>query len=361
MQNLVNETPAKKNYAFIDAIRSVAMISIVMEHCFSFSYDQYHATDQLSVLTYTTVIQFIKFGTIAFFLLAGFLIGEKFTDYTPIQYLKRRIDNTILPWIFWSLFFCLTMVMNDVVSAYQFYHGDFGPDYWLRIVNYLKIIYLYTSYWFIPNFLICIAVLLIFKRYLYSYWFGAVLFLFTILYMFNIYNEWLEPRHSTAIFGFVFFLWLGAQFNRHLTAIERFLDKTSIWLWAVLSLIALVLGVMEISNLKTLHSIDPYNSLRPSNILYSLCFFFFLLKIKNFKLVNYLKPRETTYGIYLIHYILVYSLLPIIFPMFRLSINELSFAQVWCYMLARFVIVYCISFALVTLINKSKAKWLVGR
>jgi surface polysaccharide O-acyltransferase-like enzyme len=361
MQNLVNDTPAKKNYVFIDAIRSVAMISIVMEHSFSFSSDQYHAADPLSATTYTTVIQFIKFGTISFFLLAGFLIGEKFTDYTPVQYLKRRIDNTILPWIFWSLFFFLTMVMNDVVSVYKFYHGDFGADYGLRLLNDLKIIYLYTSYWFIPNFLICIAVLLIFKRYLYSYWFGAVLFLFTVLYMFNIYNEWLEPRHSTAIFGFVFFLWLGAQFNHHLATVERFLDKTSIWLWVALSLISLILGILEINHLKTLHSADAYNSLRATNILYSLCFFFFLFKIKNFKLVNYLKPRETTYGIYLIHYILVYSLLPIIFPMFRLDINGLSYAQVWGYLLARFVIVYGITFGLVTLINKTKAKWLVGR
>jgi hypothetical protein len=110
-----------------------------------------------------------------------------------------------------------------------------------------------------------------------------------------------------------------------------------------------------------LHSIDPYNTLRLSNILYSMCFFFLLLKIKNFKLAKYLKPRETTYGIYLIHYILVYSLLPLIFPSLRFGINQLSYGEVWCYMAARLLIVYGLTFLIVTLLNKTRAKWLIGR
>jgi hypothetical protein len=361
MQNLVNETPAKKNYEFIDAIRSVAMISIVMEHSFSFPSEQYSASDSLSVNTYAAVIQFIKFGTIAFFLLAGFLIGEKFTQYTPIQYLKRRVDNTILPWAFWSLFFIGIMIVRDAFVTYRFNHGQFEPGYISQVLNYFSVVYLFSSYWFIPNFLICIAVLLVFKRYLYSYWLGAGLFLLVIIYIFNIYNEWIEPRHSTAILGFVFFLWLGAQFNSHLAKLEKWLDKTSIWLWVTLSIITCIIGVSEVLYLKKLNSVDPYNTLRPSNILYSLCFFFLLLKIKSFKLVNLLKPRDTTYGIYLIHYIIVVMVLPMIFPGLRFGINDLSFSEVWVYMLARFFIAYVITFVLVTLINKSRAKWMIGR
>ncbi|MDB4924349.1 acyltransferase [Mucilaginibacter sp.] len=361
MQNLVNEAPAKKNYKFIDSIRAIAMISIVVEHCFSFDESTYHPTDKLSILTFVSVIQFIKFGTIAFFLLSGFLIGEKFTTYTPYQYLKRRVDNTIAPWVFWSLFFLAMKVLNDAVIAYKFNSGVFQPHFGLTVLDYAKNIYLYTSYWFIPNFLICIGILLIFKRWLYSYWLGATLFLFTILYMFNIYNEWIEPRHSTAIFGFVFFLWLGALFNRHLSTLEKWVDKTSIWLWIALSTVTLVSGIWEIQHLKTLHSVDPYNTLRLSNILYSLCFFFLLIKIKNFGFAKYLKSRETTYGIYLIHYILVAMLLPIIFVSLRFDINPLSYGEVWLYMLTRLIIVYSLTFIIVTLLNKTKAKVLIGR
>ncbi len=336
------------------------MMSIVIEHSISFDSAQYAPTDKLSIITFTTIVQCIKFGTIAFFLLAGFLIGEKFTTYTPLQYLKRRLDNTILPWIFWSLFFLGTMVLNDVISAYQFNHGQFEPNYTARFFNYFKVIYLYSSYWFIPNFLICIGILLLFQRYLYSYWLGAGLLLFTVLYMFNIYYEWIEPRHSTAIFGFVFFLWLGAQFNKHLAGLEKWLDKTSVWMWVALSIITGIIGIQEILYLKP-HSIDAFNTLRASNILYSLCFFFLLLKMKNFKFINYLKPRETTYGIYLIHYIIVAMALPLIFPSLRFGIKHLSYGEVWLYLPARFIIAYSITFVIVTLINKSRAKWLIGR
>jgi len=152
MQNLVNETPAKKNYNFIDAIRCLAIISIVMEHCFAFDSYTYHPADKLSILTYAAVMQFIKFGTIAFFLLAGFLIGEKFTVYSPVQYLKRRIDNTIAPWLFWSLLFCVMIVLNDVICACKFNTGKITPHYGFVVLDYLKTIYLYTSFWFIPNF-----------------------------------------------------------------------------------------------------------------------------------------------------------------------------------------------------------------
>ena len=129
MQNLVNYAPAKKNYDFIDNIRSVAMISIVMEHCFSFNEKLYNPTDQLSITTYAVVIQFIKFGTISFFLLAGFLIGEKFTTYSPWQYLKRRIDNTIFPWLLWSVIFVLFIVANDIFIMIRFNGGKPQPHY----------------------------------------------------------------------------------------------------------------------------------------------------------------------------------------------------------------------------------------
>ncbi len=336
-------------------------MSVVMEHSFSFNDRQYHPTDQLSILTFTTVIQFIKFGTITFFLLAGFLIGEKFTDYTPLQYFKRRVDSTIAPWLFWSLLFLALMILSDLFNMYRFGNGHIDPGFGETIWRYTTTVYLYSIYWFIPNFLICIAILLLFKRHLYSYGFGAVLLLFTTLYIINIYCKWIEPRHTTAVLGFVFFLWLGAQLNKNLVKVERWLDRIPILLWIILSAITLVAGVWEIEHLKSLHSVDPYNSLRLSNILYSICFFFLLLKIRHFPFTNFLKPRETTYGIFLIHYIIVYSFLPLIFPMFRLGINQLSYTEVWCYMLARFVIVYMITFTLVIFINKSNAKWLIGR
>ena len=82
MQNLKNEAPPKKNYDFIDAIRGIAMMCIVAEHSLGSYIFPYMSA---KYWVYISLIQVIKFGTIAFFLLAGFLISEKFTDYTPSQ------------------------------------------------------------------------------------------------------------------------------------------------------------------------------------------------------------------------------------------------------------------------------------
>ncbi len=362
--NLINEEPRKKkNYDFIDAIRGIAMLSIVMEHAVFFDSAMYHPRTQLALIIFCTFIQLIKYGTICFFLLSGFLIGEKFTDYSPAQYLKRRLDTTLVPWLFWSLVFLVTMIIDDYMRGlrshelYNFFEKQ--VQYFPR---HLKDVYLFSSYWFIPNFMICISILLIFKRYLYSYLFGGILLLFTLLYTVNIYYEWIEPRHSTAILGFVFFLWLGAQLNKNLAAFERWIHKTPVWIFLAICLISLIAGVKEELILRTLHSTDPYNSLRISSIIYALSFFMVLFKIKNYGYwVNIMKPRETTYGIYLIHFILVAQVLPMIFRPLKHSVDSLTTPELLGYQLTRFLIVYCVTFGLVTLINKTKFKWSVGR
>lgn len=204
MQNLVTNTPAKRNYDFIDTIRCIAMIFIVSEHSIYFERTDFHPTGYKE-LFYIATIQLSKFGTICFFMLAGFLIGDKFVDYTPGQYLKRRVNNTIWPWLFWSLLFVFEPNIDALISYHTLIPHYDGTSYWLVLWDRLETTYLYTIYWFIPNFLFCITLLLIFKRFLYNYWFGAVLFLFVIFYTVNIYYAWIPSGHTIAILGFVFF------------------------------------------------------------------------------------------------------------------------------------------------------------
>jgi len=351
----------KKNYEFVDAIRCIAMISIVAEHSFFFDDIVFHPSNPLHRVVFSTSIQIVKYGTINFFLLAGFLIGEKFTDYTPLQYLQRRVKSTVTPWIFWSLFFLLVWVIRDLISAYRFGGGHLDANYSDTISHYLSVIYLFSNYWFIPNFLCCITVLLIFRKHLYSKWLGGILLIFTLLYAVNIYTLWFEPRHPTAILGFVFFLWLGAQFNKDYKSFEAWVEKVPVIVWVVLTIITLILGVKESLILRNTHSIDPYNSLRISNILYSIACFFLFMRIKNLKAINALKPRETTYGIYLIHYILVDSLLPEIFRPLKDHVTNMPLLELIAYQLLRFVIVYGLTFALVRALNYTKLKWTIGR
>lgn len=357
---IVDLANVKTNYSFVDALRCIAMISIVMEHAMSLASSLYTPKNYTELVILSIISQFGKFGTVCFFLLAGFLIGEKFTDYTPGQYLKRRLSSTFMPWLAWSTFFLLIIIADDAVIALKFNHGHFDNNYGKTIIDHLGFVYLHSTFWFIPNFLVCITLLLIFKKWLYNYWLGFIFLLFTCAYAVNIYFEWIDPLHTTAILGFVFFLWLGAQFNRRFNAFENWIKKTPISLWLFLSAIALFLGLFEALKLREIQSVDPFNTLRFSNILYSMAIFFLLFKIRDFPFTNYIKPRQTTYGIYLTHFIISYSLLPVLFPAFKFTTNFLSFPVLLCYLVAKLAVIYGISWGLVILINKTRLKWLTG-
>ena len=86
----------KPAFQFVDKIRCIAMLSIVIEHTsnlgpyvFVQGFTPYWA--------YLTSIQLVKFGTITFFIIAGFLFAEKSGDYQFFGYLKRRFDNIFKP------------------------------------------------------------------------------------------------------------------------------------------------------------------------------------------------------------------------------------------------------------------------
>ncbi|MCJ8208427.1 acyltransferase [Mucilaginibacter sp. RS28] len=354
MQNSLNESSPKKNYAFIDHIRCLAMMSIVAEHTLG----SYHFPEgSARYWIYILIVQFAKFGTVIFFLLAGFLISEKFTDYTPGEYLKRRFASTFGPWLFWSVIFIVCYIVNLHVKERMYHDGRFNLA---NILKEAKETYLYTNYWFIINFMVSISLLLIFKKYLYSYKFGAVLLLFTLIYCVNIHFEWFDPSHTTAILGFVFFLWLGAQLRKHWLIVEYRVKLLPFPLLILLVVITFALSVMETRQLFNTHSVDPYNTLRFTNVLYSLSGFTLLLRVKEFAWLNKLRPRDTTYGIYLIHYILVIYLLPEIYHGVKVDPADQSTAVFYLIKLLSFVIVYALSWWITILLTKSKAHKLVG-
>ncbi|MDB5117405.1 MAG: hypothetical protein JWQ79_2897 [Mucilaginibacter sp.] len=361
MQNLINDTHAKRNYDFVDTIRCIAMILIVADHCFYFEPEDFHPKG-LAELLYNSTIEFSKLGTVSFFLLSGFLIGEKFTEYTPLQYLKRRFNNTIWPWLVWSLLYIFIYNFHLITDTFVLFKpGTSGAGTIYSLLDFAKITYLYSIYWFIPNFLFCIVLLLVFKKYLYSYVLGAALLCCTLLYSANIYFLWIIPNHTTAIFGFVFFLWLGAQLNKNWGQVNKWLGRTPTPVWCLLAIITFGMSLFEIGLLKSRHSTEPFNTLSLSNVLCSLACFFLLVKMGDFKLIKKLKPRETTYGVYLIHYILVSTLLLDIFWPYHIQLDSLSPLMVLAYQLTRFLIVYGITIGLVMLINKTKFKWVIGR
>lgn len=355
MENVKNTSQPQHNYAFIDSIRCIAIIAIVAQHSVAAGgYSFFYGSDLY--WSYLLTMQFTKVGTIIFCLLAGFLIGEKIDEYSPWQYLRRRLKVIFWPWVFWSLLYVLIDILLLLFRKPFAHHPSFNMG---RIWHNIEGLYLYSSYWFVINFMISICILLAFKKYIRSYVFGAILGCFTLFYSVNIYFEWISPNHTRAILGFVFFLWLGVKLNENWKWAERMIAKIP---YAVLIIFILIFYGSAVRESVVLYDIskDPSNPLRVTNIIYTLLCFILLLKIRTFRSLEQLDPRHTTYGIYLIHFILIVFVVPKLYEPFGLNVYELTARQFLIFRLSFFVITYTLTFFIVKMILRSKLKVLIG-
>jgi len=357
----------KANYDFIDSLRFIAIITIVIEHSYMWPKSLYFNTLSEQWIQ-TLTMQIFKFGTVTFYILAGFLIGDKIKTTTSLAYLKRRFDGTFKPWLFWLSLF-LILIYADLMVIY-FKGGDFpgGDKPWAFLGDKLYYIVFDTSFWFILNFLGSISILLIFRKYLYSYKLGIFLAICSFFYSINLYYEWIPSRHTTAVLGFVFYLWLGVIMHKYYDLFNVWIKKRSLVLLWTLTIITFVISCLEsiyLMNSGIEHAgvrVDPYNTLRFTNIVYSLVTFLLLYKIGNLKFIKNLNPRSTTYGIHLIHFIIIAQILPLIFRPLNISGEGMSSLDLVFIQYGRFLFTYLVSYLLVYIINKiDKIKWIVGQ
>jgi hypothetical protein len=358
--------PAENNtvtkYDFIDSLRFISMIAIVMEHS-SLLLGKNFPTFSGQLIQVTT-IQFFKYGTIIFFLVSGFLIGDKFSTYSPAEYFKRRWDNTFKPWVFWFVVAIALNYLNLWVVYLKFGMQDLVTSPWSTLYHQIYDTLFATSLWFIVNFLICIAILLSFQRYMDSLIFGAILCAFSLFYSVNLYYVWVPAGHTTAIFGFVFYLWLGYKINKNFAAFTNWVNKTSTWYFAFAFLVTYVASCYESMNMMQHHNPAALNTLRFTNIWYSLVCFVLLFKYYRIFHAELFKPRMLTFGIYFIHHLLINHVIPEIFrPMGYHNEDYRPMWQMLSMSLVQFVLAYGLSMGLAYFIAKGpkKISWIIGQ
>ncbi|HWW43340.1 acyltransferase family protein [Pedobacter sp.] len=352
--------PTTNNYKFIDSIRFISMMCIVMEHSSPLLGLRFpNFKDQM---VQTLALQFEKSGTIIFFILAGFLIGDKFMVYSTKTYLSRRLKTTFKPWLFWLLIFLSLLCTDQFVRFFKFGNRDMIDHPVLFLLEKLDFIVTQTSFWFIINFMFCITFLLLFRKYLYTITYGIILALLSLFYSVNLYFEWIPTTHTIALFGFIFYLWLGVMLHKYFQSFCSWAEKQSFGISAVAVLITFALACMESLNLIKLGSMDAFNTLRLTNIIFSLACFVFLFKFCNFDWIEDLNPRATTFGIHLIHHILIIVVIPLIYKPLHIGFTDKPVLYLAAFQFITFIIIYPTSYLTAYLIGKTKNwKWTVGQ
>jgi len=290
--------PAEKvNYAFVDVIRFVATIGIVYIH----TNVPMNGMDTNTFLHhvnhgeyYLFIKQLFKFSTICYFLIAGFLLGDKSINGSPFAYYLRRLNVIAKPYILALVLF----VGGLAIYAYFTTAQHISLSYLVEITKYVM---LYSPFWYIPNYLLCLLVIVCFSRYASSLYFGAILLVITLLNTWYSVYDGNNHTHTTALTGFIFYMWLGMYIKKKdlITPMKKAGPKVT---GAVLIFFYLLSNAETWFMYRHTHIIETLNTLRISNQLYSVAFFAFIISCYN-KPANFgiLNPRKETYGIYLYH------------------------------------------------------------
>jgi surface polysaccharide O-acyltransferase-like enzyme len=295
-----------------DNIRFWCMFSIVALHglaVFSLLPLQTSAfSDALATL--------FKFATIGFFLISGLLLQHDLERLSSLALLSKRIRKVLLPWTFWcALFIAFLTATNHAEHRGPFEHGtSFAAGLLHEAIRGLTT----TSLWFVPNLLIGLAILLLFRRHLESLRLGAVLLAANLFYTVNVYAHWVAPDHPRALFAFVIYLWLGRFAATRLPQLAMLLERISTPLLLSATLLAAAAAFAEAQLLHHLHSTDALNTLRPTNQLFSILVVLCIAKLRRSTWPGFVDIPRHIFGIYLSHALLVSIVISLIRRMLEL-------------------------------------------
>ena len=278
------------NYPFVDWIRMISMVGIIWAHTPSFDHDQ-SFSDLDNLPLYFFFMAFFKFGVICFFMISGFLLARKINQVPPTQYFKNRVKVTLYPYLFAfalivGLFIFKTQILNQA-SGYT-------------LGSYVSFMFFTSALWFLPNYWVSLLAILSFKKYLNSAYLGLMFFTLTAIFTyFYVYTEYARP-HAHALFGFVFYLWLGYYIGRK--RLHLYMENWSLALLVIAFIGCYILTSYESILLYSNSLAEPLSILRVSNQLYSVCAFILMVRVFRKPLVSKLfNPRKETFGIYLYH------------------------------------------------------------
>ena len=345
------------------------MIGIIFIHSIFYPFSpgqELYPTDYLRIL----LSDAFKYGTLCFFLISGYLLGVKLDQYSGIEFFSKRLRTVAKPWFFWSALLTTTSIISPIIKNKSW-----------ELIEILSNVYLKSEYWFVLNYFIALAVMLLFRNTR-SNIAGIIFLLCSLFYSTNIYLKIIPTIHTTAIFGYMFFLWYGQELrrgnNRFIIATMQLKNSTLI----IIAIISYSLSVTESIVIKKYLGIetssgiyfnDPINTLRITNQIYGLVVFLLIFNIKKTIFPLWLRPRDETFGLYLVHWpilIVLTKIFSIVMAVY-LDKNRENLIQNshinfdWISMLAIvlvfFLILYLSSLIFVKTIRRTRFSWVVGK
>lgn len=289
----------RPDYLFIHNMRFWSMVAIVAIHTVALLGSN---TGLLRIPYALLLVQPFKFGTICFFLVSGFLMGDRLPSCRPADYMKRRLDRLFLPWLFWVLF---TLAAQELFSSsHPTLRLLWNPHLFRAVRHDARSLVMFTSFWFVPNLVIAMCCLVVFRKRLNDLRVGAVFLAMNLFYTVNIYFHWVATSHTEALFGFVFYLWLGAWCARNIGRVRAWSDRLDSRLLTPLILLSALAAVAE-AHLISPRDMAGQNTIRITNQIFSLLVSLALFRLRGRTWPRFVDVSRHTYGVYLIHSVVI--------------------------------------------------------
>ncbi|WP_411275433.1 acyltransferase family protein [Daejeonella sp.] len=347
----------KRNYHEIDTIRFITISIIVWSHSLFPPWHLRKSNDLIEVIINSVVIQLGAISTVIFFIVSGILMHSKLQEYTFKKYFNERIPVVYAPWLFIVGLNVMLIMLHQILSK-ELVTTSISPIL-ASIYVILNGLVIYGPYWFVLTYLIGMVVLIYFKQYSSNVFFGLLLFSITAFYAVNFHFSWIDTFHTKAVLAYTFFIWLGFQFHRHWEEIILQVEKIKWYVLIALMLVFFSIACYEGFKLSLDGVRDPYASNRFTNIIFSIIFFFFLLKIGPIRIINNLRPRKIVYGIYLVNSIVVLELTVLL----KKYIESLYLVSIWTLLglqIMFFTLTLILTYFIVNYLISSSLKWVIG-
>lgn len=347
----------KTNYDEIDTIRFITISIIVWTHSILPTWYLRSSEAIGDEIIKSFVIQFGAISTVIFFIVSGILMHSKLQEYNLKSYFKDRIPRVYGPWLLF-IFINLVLIMVLQLSIDDLTIKNISPIV-SSIYPILNSLIVYGTYWFVLTYLVGMVLLIYFKQYSSNIYFGVLLAAITAFYAINFYYGWIDTFHTKAVLGYTFFIWLGFQFQRHWKEVLLISKKMSWLLLVILMFVFFSIACYDGYILSLNEVRDPYASNRFTNIIFSIIFFFFLLKLGPIRIINNLQPRKIVYGIYLVNSIVVLGLTVLL----KKHIENLNPVNTWTLLGLQFLffaVTLMLTLVIVNYLINSPLKWMIG-
>jgi fucose 4-O-acetylase-like acetyltransferase len=327
---------AKPTYDFIDLIRFISMLGIVLLHSTVLpqNLDLYTFAKQTDYpFIFISFLLVLRFSVICFFLISGFLLINNINNKEGSTYFKNRVAKLMKPYLFAFIVFSILRALSNHNSS--------------SILLALKQNFLFTAFWFVPVSLLAMLIILILLRFNNYEKTGKVLFI--LLLPVIVQFVYIHPLAGTSpVFAliYVFYFWLGGYIK-----IKRLIpriQKMKLWYISIIWVVSFILLLGETMFFYERNCTSILYNLRITNQIYGVTSFLFLIKLSPyFNKFSLFNPRTETFGIYLYHTVILGITSFIFSRIHYFDFNTTATASAIGYTLFKFVIVYALTTAFV--------------